>query len=293
MADNTFSSDDFDALLDDFINKQLEEVDDILLDINEKNENSSNNNVSNLLSANNLDDAKSQNNNLSYLAQEEQQLFNAYKEFISSVKKCATSKNIDIPDFDFSEQDLLPRFNPHRMDNLKKDISLCWDLMIKAERDILKDLPLDVSDEQILNFAEKINSPNLQLSLISYVETLIEIENCETAYNIRKTKYQKYKIEKELYEQQQQHIARKRLYAQAIRDKNFPVDADLLVNNFFKAANKDLEGAQQMLEFNPAIFAPILVDKIPNRFFGFIKAKPSDGIRINKELGKFLINLKI
>lgn len=293
MSDNSFSSDDFDALLDDFINKQLDDIDDVLINIDEKAENSNNVNVNNVSSVNKENDVPNQDTKFSLLAQEEQQLFTAYKGFINSVKKCAANKNIDVHNFSFSEQELLPRFNPRRMANLKNDISLCWDLILKAEGDILKDLPLAVSDEEILNFAEKINAPDLQMSLISYVETLIEIENCETAYNIRKVKYQKYKIEKELYEEQQRHIAKKRLYAQAIRDKNFPVDADLLVNNFFKAANKDLEGAQRMLEFNPATFAPILVDKIPNRFFGFIKAKPSDGIRINRELGKFLINLKI
>lgn len=293
MSDNSFSSDDFDALLDDFINKQLVDIDDVLINIDEKAENSNNVNVNNVSSVNKENDVPNQDTKFSLLAQEEQQLFTAYKGFINSVKKCAANKNIDVHNFSFSEQELLPRFNPRRMANLKNDISLCWDLILKAEGDILKDLPLAVSDEEILNFAEKINAPDLQMSLISYVETLIEIENCETAYNIRKVKYQKYKIEKELYEEQQRHIAKKRLYAQAIRDKNFPVDADLLVNNFFKAANKDLEGAQRMLEFNPATFAPILVDKIPNRFFGFIKAKPSDGIRINRELGKFLINLKI
>lgn len=293
MSDNSFSSDDFDALLDNFINKQLVAIDDVLINIDEKAENSNNVNVNNVSSVNKENDVPNQDTKFSLLAQEEQQLFTAYKGFINSVKKCAANKNIDVHNFSFSEQELLPRFNPRRMANLKNDISLCWDLILKAEGDILKDLPLDVSDEEILNFAEKINAPDLQMSLISYVETLIEIENCETAYNIRKVKYQKYKIEKELYEEQQRHIAKKRLYAQAIRDKNFPVDADLLVNNFFKAANKDLEGAQRMLEFNPATFAPILVDKIPNRFFGFIKAKPSDGIRINRELGKFLINLKI
>ena len=47
-----------------------------------------------------------------------------------------------------------------------------------------------------------------------------------------------------------------------------------------------------MLETNPATFAPIQVDKIPARFFGMIKPKPEDGIKINKKLGKFLKKLK-
>ena len=52
------------------------------------------------------------------------------------------------------------------------------------------------------------------------------------------------------------------------------------------------ESAKKMLENNPATFAPIQIDKIPSRFFGLIKAKPEDGKKINKKLGKFLKNLE-
>ena len=34
-------------------------------------------------------------------------------------------------------------------------------------------------------------------------------------------------------------------------------------------------------------------EKLPNKFFGLIKAKPEDGKKVNKKLGKFLKNLKI
>ena len=81
-------------------------------------------------------------------------------------------------------------------------------------------------------------------------------------------------------------------FIEAIKAKNFPIDAERLVNNFFKSVRKDPEGAQKILETNPATYAPIQVEKIPPRFFGMIKPKPEDGIRINKEIGKFLKNLK-
>lgn len=81
-------------------------------------------------------------------------------------------------------------------------------------------------------------------------------------------------------------------YIEAIKKQDFPIDAERLVTNYFKTAKKDPEGAQKMLENNPATFAPIQIDKLRPRFFGMIKPKPEDGIRINKEIGKFLKNLK-
>ena len=97
---------------------------------------------------------------------------------------------------------------------------------------------------------------------------------------------------KRIFEEEQQRLDKMRKYAQAIRAKNFPIDADMLVNNFFKTLRKDPEGAKKILENNPATFAPIQVDKIPPRFFGMIKTKPEDGFRVNRQLGKFLKKLK-
>ena len=81
--------------------------------------------------------------------------------------------------------------------------------------------------------------------------------------------------------------------SKAIKEKNFPIDAETLVNNYFKTVRKDPEGAKKILENNPATFAPIQVEKIPDRLFGLIKAKPEDGKKINKKIGNFLKDLKI
>lgn len=306
MTDNSFSSKDFDALLDDFISKQLADTEDKLaeLDLSSPKQSSSSDNLPEETDVSqnsdetdeiefHLSDLAEEDTEFSQLAEEEKRLYNAYKEFISSVSKCAAEHQIETPEFSFSTSDLLPRFSPLRTDNLKEDIATCWDILIEAEFEKLSQLPSDASDEQILDFAERISAPTLQLSLISYVETLIEVDACENAYNLRKVKYQKHKIEKALYEEQQRIINRKRLYAQAIREKNFPVDADLLINNFFKTAAKDPDGAGKILESNPATYAPIQIDKIPPRFFGMIKACPEDGRTVNKKLGKFLSKLKI
>lgn len=309
MKDETDS--DFDALLDDFINQQLAEIDEQQAIIEDDIRNAKKTPPQNKKEEEDDDDDEllsgyegaSDDSNVSQyaatpdevaaLAEEERRLYNSYSEFVESVGKCAKNRELEMPDLEFSPADITPRFSPRRTDNLKGDILACWDILIKSEKDYLVQLPYNPTDEQILNFAEKISAPNLQLSLISYVETLIEIESCENAYNIRRVKFQKHQIEKRLYEEQQRIIAQKRAYVAAIKAKNFPIDADLLVNNFFKASNKDPENAAKILRSNPAMFAPIQVDKIPNRFFGLIKAKPSDGIIINKKIGKFLADLKV
>lgn len=313
MSDNMFSSQDFDTLLDDFISRQLNETEDLLADIQETSETkpslSPNDETDDSFEENfteiETDDENSNDdddliditanvdNDFDKLAEEEKRLYNAYSEFIKSSSNCAKEHQIEIPEFQFSLDELLPRFSLNRTENLKSDIAACWDILLQTEYDNLSKLPANASDEQILDFAEKTSAHNLQMSLISYIETLIEIDACETAYNIRKSRYQKHQIEKEIYEEHQRMLNRKRLYAQAIREQNFPVDADLLVNNFFKTANKDPTGAQEILEKNPAIFAPIQIDKIPDKFFGLIKAKPEDGKAVNRKLGKFLTNLKV
>ena len=280
------SSDDFDKLLDDFISSQLQDAEDDLAELQEaKKQASSKPQKSEDFSASLDEDTP--------LAEEEKQFFRAYSEFIGAVTACGEEENIKLPSFSLKREDLLPRFRPSRVEaKLKQDILKGWDVLLAAQPTRLSSLPENPSDEQILNFAEKTTDKTLQLALISYVETLIEVDSCEIAYNMRRAKYEKHKIEKKIYEEHQNRKEKIKKYIEEIRKKNFPVDAERLVNNFFKTYRKDPKGAQQTLENNPATFAPILIEKIPARFFGMIKAKPEDGFKINKKLGRFLKDLK-
>lgn len=293
MADDSFSSDDFDKLLDDFISSQLQDTEDALAELNDKPSARAEEplveekpaDISNVLD-------QIYDPDIAKLAEEEKRLFEAYSGFVSAAKSCGEEASVNIPEFDFTARDLLPRFRPSKTDKLNLDILSAWEILIAAQPIRLTSLPANASDEQILNFAEKTTDKNLQIALISYVETLIEIDSCEIAYNMRRVKYEKHKIEKKIFEEQQQRRDQMRKYIDAIRAKAFPVDADMLVSNFFKTVRKDPNGAQKMLENNPATFAPIQIDKIPPRLFGLIKAKPEDGIKINKKLGRFLKHLK-
>ena len=288
MADN-ISSDDFDKLLDDFIANQLQDAEDALAEMDDTPKSSAHpkEEVSSLTEM--LRSTQLENN----LAPEERLLYRAYSEFINAVTACGVAENIKIPSFGFGPEYLTPRFRPNRTQKrLQDDIVSAWEVLLEAQPDRLSSLPKNATDEQILNFAEKTTDRNLQMALISYVETLIEVDSCEIAYNLRRAKYEKHKIEKRIMEEQQQRRKRIKKYIDAIKEKNFPIDAEMLVNNFFKTYRKDPSGAEQVLEQNPATFAPIQVDKIPPRFFGMIKPKPEDGKRINKKLGQFLKKLK-
>ena len=54
-------------------------------------------------------------------------------------------------------------------------------------------------------------------------------------------------------------------YIEKIEHKRFPINAERLVVNYFKTARKDPEGAYQILVNNPATYAPIETDKIPDK----------------------------
>ena len=249
MPTSPDDQDEFDRLLDEFINNQLEEAADNQLDI-----------LENTKAQKPLrEQIEEEEEAVSHLYQEERQLYDAYKNFTSAIKTMALQG---------------------------------WEIMLDCQATRLSSLPAHPSDEQILEFAEKTTDETLQMALISYVEILIEMEGCEINYNQRKAKAEKRKIERQIYEEHQHRLERMKKYINAIEAKKFPIDAERLVNNFFKTAKKDPDGAQKILENNPATYAPIEVDKIPPRFFGMIKPKPEDGIKVNREIGKFLKNLK-
>ena len=279
----TDSQDEFDRLLDDFISQQLADAEDNLTDLAELKE----------TGKPTPQYPEDEEETIQKLYKEERQLYDAYHNFRNAIIAVAKNANMEPPRFEFGARYIYPRFRPSKTRQLNQDIFSGWELLAMAQPVRLSSLPANASDEQILNFAEKTTDENLQSALISYVEILIELDGCEIAYNMRKAKAEKRKIEKELFEEHQRRKERMKKYIEAIEAQHFPIDAERLVNNFFKSVRKDPEGAQKILETNPATFAPIQVEKIPPRFFGFIKPKPEDGIRVNKEIGKFLKNLKV
>lgn len=304
MENSDFSSDDFDKLLDDFIASQLSDTEDVLADVQANKQKESSTKEDETIEEYDeepevekdysYDDyIKNQSSEEEFLAMEERRLYDAMINLMKSSIDCAKEADIEIKKFTFDVTNIIPRFSPKKTQNLNENILYAWDLLIQSQPERLSSLPSNPSDEQILSYAEKTTNKNLMMALISYVESLIEIDSCEIAYNLRKVKYKKYKIEKRIYEEEINRREKMRLYIQELKKENFPIDEELLVTNYFKTVRKDPEGAKKMLEVNPATFAPIQIDKLPDKFFGLVKAKPEDGKKVNKKIGKFLKNLKV
>jgi len=227
------------------------------------------------------------------LGSDELELAQAYANFTDAISAIAIMHEVVVPEFYFKPEMMVPNYKPSVGKKIVSDASMCWDVMLQAFPERLANLNPMSSDEEFLNFAEGLSDQNLQLAIISYVEILIDIENCEISYEEKRLKAQRKRIERELYEEYQRRRERKLKFAQEIKKRNFPVDAERLINNYFKTSAKDEKGAYEALIKNPAVYAPIEINKIKPRFFGLLKVTPKDGIRENHRLGEFLKHLKV
>lgn len=227
------------------------------------------------------------------LKPEEFELSRAVSNFQDGIYSLADKKNLRVPKTEYTENLLIPNYKPSVGKKIAQYLLDCWDLINKADPENMKRLSKDANDEEYLAFAETLSDTDMQLVIISYVEILINLEICEVKYEQKKEIIQKNRIKKELYEEYMELQERKALFIKKLKEKNFPIDADRLINNYFRVAQKDPDGSFEALVKNPAMFSPIEVDKIRPKFFGLIKVTPEDGIKANQKIGKFIKNLKV
>lgn len=227
------------------------------------------------------------------LGSDESELAQAFINFQTSVNKLSAENLKQKFECSFVIDDLYPNYKPSVGRLISADVVNGWLLLSKMfPNDIGKFSPSS-SDEEFLNFAEKLNNQDLQLAVISYVEVLIDMESCELSYQARLIKYRESHIKRIMYEEYLARKERQKKFVEAVKKRNFPIDAERLISNYFRVAQKDFDGAYKALTTNPAIFAPIDFSKIKPRFFGLIKVTPKDGIRLNIQIGKFLKKLKV
>lgn len=285
VAPSEEEDDEFERLLQEFISTELTEDDKSTIENDARKIPDDNKPLPSAIEG---EDEFAQN-----LYEEEKALYNAHRNFTEAIKEMALQAGLDTPEFAVTAEMLYPRYKPIIGESFARDTLIGWDIMINVHPTRIMNITPNARDEELLEFAEKTTDETLQTAVISYVEILIEIESCEIAYEKRRLKAKRKRIERQVYEEHQRRLERINRYIEAIRKKEFPVNAERLVMNYFKTSRKDADGAFKMLTNNPATFAPIEVSKIKARFFGLIKARPEDGIRINKELGRFLKNLKV
>ncbi len=278
------SEDDFNTLLDNFIQSELANIEEekentrVMLEEPEPDP----------ISPSTSDEEVADSLDIS-----EQKLYTAYRNYVEAIEYIATDHNIKMPVFHIKAQVLYPRYTPGLGNLITIDVLQGWDVMFEAFPDEIIKIQPHASDEELLDFAEQNEDENLQMAIVSYVEILFEIEGCEITYEKRLLEFEHKKIEQEIIDEHRRRAERARKYIAAIEKKQFPVNAERLVNNYFKVASKDPSGSFEALTNNPAIFAPIEIDKIKPRFFGMIKPSPRSGMMINRKLGEFLKKLKI
>lgn len=227
------------------------------------------------------------------LKEEEYELAQKIKNFQDSMTVLSMKKNLKLPQTDYEPEMLIPNYKPSIGKKIAEYLLSCWDIINKYAPEDMKRLSPDADDEGYLSFAETLNDTDLQLAIISYVEILIDIEICEVSYEQKKEIVVKNRIKRELYEEYMELQERKKLFIAKLKEKNFPIDVDKLINNYFRAAQKDADGSFEALVKNPAMFSPIQMEKIKPKFFGLIKVTPEDGVKANQKIGAYVKKLKV
>ena len=227
------------------------------------------------------------------LGTDESELAQAFVNYSSSINNLTKSRLQQEFKPKFKIEMLYPNYKPSTGLILSDDVVDGWLLLCKMFPQDIGTFSIKSTDEQFLNFAEKLSNQDLQLAVISYVEIMIDIEACELSYMAKLLRYQEKHVKKILYEEYLARKERQQKFVAEISKQDFPIDAELLVTNYFRVAQKDVDGAFKALTTNPAIFAPIDFKKLKPHFFGLIKVSPRDGIKMNIKIGNFLKNLRV
>lgn len=243
-----------------------------------------------------LSDAKAdyeEQKNEPMLGTDESELAQAFVNYSSSINNLTKARlqTEFVPKFKI--ESLYPNYKPSTGLILSDDLVSGWLYLCKMFPQDVGAFPLKSTDEQFLNFAEKLSNQDLQLAVISYVEIMIDLEACELSYMAKLLRYQEKHVKRILYEEYLARKERQRKFVAEINKQDFPIDSELLVANYFRVAQKDVDGAFKALTTNPAIFAPIDFKKLKPHFFGLIKVSPRDGIKMNIKIGNFLKNLRV
>ena len=227
------------------------------------------------------------------LKKEEAELARAIVNFSDGVRYLTAKKKLKLPQTDYTDEMLKPNYKPSIGKKIAQFLIDGWEVLNKYDPESMKKLRKDANDEEFLDFASTLSDTDMQLVIISYIEILINIEICEAKYSEMRDIIRKNKAKKQLYEECKILNEKRIKLIEKLKQQKFPIDVEKLINNYFKAAQKDPEGAFEALTKNPAMYTPIQFDKMKDKFFGLIKITPEDGIKMNRKIGDFIKNLKI
>ena len=135
-------------------------------------------------------------------------------------------------------------------------------------------------------------SPAQQL-IIAYLTVMVDMQIIQEKLRLKDMRRENQKIADGIRQIDADEREVMAAFVAAIERKRFPVNARKLVKNYFTFAKKDPDKAYKTLITNPLFFSPILMEKMPKKFFGLVKPDAKDAMAVNKRLGAFLKNLKV
>ena len=163
----------------------------------------------------------------------------------------------------------------------------------ELERVTESNMPLEKAMQLELQKIQKMGKPSAgQKIAIAYMMIMADMQAISYKLEMRQIEEEEEDTIDEIKSIEEEEKEMKRAFTEAIKRKNFPVDAEKLVRNYFSLAKKDPDKAYQTLITNPLFFSPIQMERLPSRFFGLVKPGPKDAIAVNKKLASFLKNLK-
>lgn len=148
---------------------------------------------------------------------------------------------------------------------------------------------IDIELERIGD-ADRLSSA--QQIVLCFLMLLADMQTVQQKIQLHEIQKEQYRQVNEIRSIQSDEAREQAIFAKAIRDRGFPVDANLLVRNYLNLSKHDPQKAYQVLTTNPLYFAPIQMEKLPKAMFGLRKPGPKEAIAINKKLASFLKGLK-
>lgn len=235
---NTTDNDDFEALLNNFINSELPisgdksdtsseaetETDMHIVDLSDE-DLRENEELSKDLEKELSDtfiearQAAEEHESMPELGSEESELAQAFINYKSSVDKLSQDYLNSRFYTEFIIDYLYPNYKPSIGELLANDLVKGWLILSRIFPKEVGSFPTTSTDEEFLNFAETLKNQDLQLAVISYVEILIDMESCELSYQAKLAQYQEKHIKRIMYEEYLARKERQRKFTEAVKRK--------------------------------------------------------------------------
>ncbi|MGD9639376.1 MAG: hypothetical protein AB7U85_10050 [Alphaproteobacteria bacterium] len=225
---------------------------------------------------------------LSQLSDEESSLYDAYKDTMSMTKEIAIINNCQYPSKNIGAKDLVPHLKPDVAMLIKDDMYKSLAIFKSLYPKILGRVTGQESDQTFFAIAEAAKDEIIQSFIFNFMQVDIEIEACKIRSKASKVVKESKMLKEEAVDLflEQQSLANS--FIKKLKRRNLPINEEALIKNYLKAADNDPESAYRTLISNPAFFTPILVDKMPKKFFGLIKANAKDCKAMNKKIANIM-----